>query len=268
MTQAQIIMARPPYVVMCMKWGTLYGPDYVNVLFRATKAHLKTPFRFVCLTDDSAGFDAGVESFPIPDMGLEAGNFAFGGWPKLSVFKSGLYGLTGRCLFIDLDSIICGDLEPMLRMDGGIRVIREWPRFADYFRKRQVNGATGVFTFELGTQEHLFDRFMQQPIEYTKMFRSEQRFVTAYSDDMKFWPADHVISFKRHLLAPPLINRFKPPKTPPAATKIVAFHGTPRPIDVVPDRNQVWGSRLRHGKGAVPFVRDYWLGFGGADPKI
>lgn len=259
-------MTATPYVVMCMKWGTLYSADYVNVLYRATKDHLKAPFRFVCLTDNSEGFDPEIEAYPIPLMGLEAGNYSFGGWPKLSVFKPDLYGLKGRCLFIDLDSIICGDLEPMLKSGGGIRVIREWKRFADHFRKRQVNGATGVFSFTFGTQTHLYEKFMERPLEFTKEFRSEQRFVTAYAEDMQFWTPEQVISFKRHLLAAPLINRFVPPKTPPAKTCVVAFHGTPRPIDVVPDRNQVWGSATRYGRGAVPFVRDYWLGYGGTDP--
>jgi len=260
-------MTRSPYVVMCMKWGSLYSADYVNVLFRATRDHLKVPFRFVCLTDDDSGFDQEIEAYPIPSMGLAAGNFAFGGWPKLSVFKPGLCGLEGRCLFIDLDSIICGDLQPMLETAGGLRVIREWPRFADLFRKRQVNGATGVFTFGFGAQDHLFETFRQRPLEFTREFRSEQRFVTAYAEDMQFWPDDWVISFKRHLLAAPGVNRIVAPKSPPPATRIVAFHGTPRPIDVVADRGQVWGSAMRWGKGAVPFVRDYWLGYGGSEPS-
>ncbi len=256
----------PEYVVMCMKWGALYGPDYVNVLYRAVSDHLKVPFRFVCLTDNSEGLDAGVEHFPIPDMGLGAGKFAFGGWPKLSVFQQDLYGLRGRCLFIDLDSIIVGDLQPMFEATGEIVVIREWKRFADYFRKWQVNGATGVFTFTLGSQSYLLEKFLSDPEAATTDFRSEQRFVTAYARDMHFWPHPWVISFKRHLLAAPLLNRFIKPKSPEAAVKIVAFHGDPRPIDVVPDKGQTWGKWSRYGRGAVPFVRDYWLKYGGAEP--
>ncbi len=42
-------------VVICMKWGTLYSADYVNVLYNAVRAHLEGPFRFVCLTDDPRG---------------------------------------------------------------------------------------------------------------------------------------------------------------------------------------------------------------------
>lgn len=257
----------PPYVVMCMKWGTLYGPDYVNVLYNAVADHLDAPFRFVCLTDNPDGFDERIEHFPIPDMGLGEGNFSFGGWPKLSVFQEDLYGLQGRCLFIDLDSIIVGDLLPMFQAQGQICVIREWWRFADLFRKRQVNGATGVFSFTLGAQPWLLQTFLDDPDAATSSFRSEQRFVTAYATDMQFWNADWVISFKRHLMALPVLNRFVKPSEPWPEVKIVAFHGDPRPIHVVPDNDQVWGRKWsRYGRGAVPFVRNYWLKYGGTDP--
>ena len=100
-------------VVICMKWGAGYAPDYVNVLASAVKKHLKQPYRFVCLTDDAAGISDDVECYPIPEMGLTKSNAGFGAWQKVSIFKEDLYGLTGRALFIDLDSMICSDLAPM-----------------------------------------------------------------------------------------------------------------------------------------------------------
>ncbi|RZI92081.1 MAG: glycosyltransferase, partial [Rubrivivax sp.] len=41
--------------VICMKWGTKYGPEYVNRLYAMVRRHLTGDFRFVCLTDDPAG---------------------------------------------------------------------------------------------------------------------------------------------------------------------------------------------------------------------
>ena len=32
--------------VLCMKWGTPYGPEYVNVLHAMVRRHLQRPFRF------------------------------------------------------------------------------------------------------------------------------------------------------------------------------------------------------------------------------
>ena len=254
------------YIVMCMKWGTLYSADYVNVLFNAVKKHLTAPFRFVCLTENTAGIDTGVECYPIPDPGLGQKYYGRGGWPKLFLHKADLYGLQGRGLFIDLDSIVCGDLQPMLQAPGGIVLIREWRRFADYFRRYQLNGATGVFAWDIGSQPQIHDRFIADPAKVTLDYRSEQRFVTDNAADIRFWQPLDVISFKRHLMAPAFLDRFMAVKDPPSGTRIVAFHGHPRPIDVVPDRNQSWGKGLRHGRGAVGFVRRYWLENGGTEP--
>ena len=41
--------------ILCLKWGTRYGADYVNYIYRGVKAHLNRPFRFVCVTDDPSG---------------------------------------------------------------------------------------------------------------------------------------------------------------------------------------------------------------------
>ncbi len=258
-------MPDQPYIVMCMKWGTLYSADYVNVLFSATGKHLQKPFRFVCLTENAQGIDPAIECYPIPDPGLGGSYYGRGGWPKLLVHKADLYGLRGRCLFIDLDSIITGDLTPMLQAPGGIVMIREWCRFADYFRKYQVNGATGVFAWQIGSQAQIYDGFIADPGSAAANFRSEQRFVTERASDIRFWAHPDVISFKRHLMAPALLDRFIGVKEPWPGVRIVAFHGHPRPIDVVPDKGQSWGKGLRHGRGAVGFVRRYWLENGGRD---
>ncbi len=259
-------MPDQPYIVMCVKWGKLYSADYVNVLFNATRKHLKAPFRFVCLTDDESGIDSAIERYPIPDPGLGQSYYGRGGWPKLLLHKADLYGLRGRCLFVDLDSVIFGDLEPMFTAPGGLVMIREWRRFADYFRTYQVNGQTSIFAWDIGTQSQIYDRFLADPAGVTANFRSEQRFVTEHATDIRFWQHPDVISFKRHLMAPAIIDRFLSVKEPWPGVRIVAFHGHPRPIDVVPDKGQSWGKGLRHGRGAVGFVRRYWLENGGREP--
>ncbi len=254
--------------VICMKWGTLYSADYVNVLYRAVRDHLSLPHRFVCFTEDQRGIDPGVECYDLPDPHLDRAFTRMGGWPKLTIYQEHLEGLQGRALFIDLDSVVCGDLGPMLTHPGEVVVIREWRRFADYFRKWEVNGATGVLAFDMGGPcDHFYQTWLEGPEAHATELRSEQRFVTKYARDMQFWPDDWVVSFKRHLMAKPVLNRFVPVREPGPEAKIVAFHGKPRPIDVVADNNQVWGKPLRYGRGAVPFVRDYWIGYGGKDPS-
>ena len=253
-------------MILTMKWGTLYAADYVNVLYNAISKNLDHPFRFVCMTDNASGIIDGVEVLPIPEMDLGANRFAFGGWPKLSVFRKDLFGLQGRALFVDLDTVIVGDMTPMFQAPGGVVLIREWRRVVDYFRPRKVNGMTSIFAFTLGGQSQIYNQFMANPDHAFENYRSEQRWVTNYATDMRFWGEKQVVSFKRDLLAPPLLNRVIPPKTPGPETSVVAFHGVPRPIDVVPDNNETWGKWSRWGRGPVKFVRDFWIENGGNDP--
>lgn len=250
-------------VVLCMKWGSLYSPDYVNVLFSAVGRNLDGPFRFVCVTDDAIGLAAGIETYPIPEIGLGAGHWRGGAWPKLSVFKPDLFGLTGRALFIDLDSVVVGPLEPMFEV-GGFRAIGGGPDWKPGRIPAKPRLLTGVFGFDLGSMAGIVDAFATDPGKALDECRIEQRFVESQVESWKPWPAEWVISFKRHLRQPMLLDRFRAPKPPPKAARIVAFHGEPRPLQLVEDGGR-WGSFPRYGRGAVQWMRDYWIENGGGD---
>ena len=96
--------------VICMKWGTKYGPEYVNTLHNMVQRHLTLPHRFVCLTDSTEGLNAGIETFPIPPMPIEL-NGPERGWKKLLTFAPTLYDLHGDTLFLDIDIIVTGSLD-------------------------------------------------------------------------------------------------------------------------------------------------------------
>ena len=93
--------------VVCMKWGTLYGADYVNALFRGVQKHLSLKHRFVCFTDNAKGIASGVEIRPIPRLSLPDGKEDLR-WRKLTLFSNPLDDLIGPTLFLDLDLVIFG----------------------------------------------------------------------------------------------------------------------------------------------------------------
>ncbi len=47
--------SQPQRHILCMKWGTKYGPEYVNRLYAMVRRHLQGDFNFVCLTDNAQG---------------------------------------------------------------------------------------------------------------------------------------------------------------------------------------------------------------------
>ena len=216
-------------IVLCMRWGELYPASYVNVLHSAVRRYLSGNVRFICLTPDSHGLDAAVEAYPIPDLGYQSEHWRHGAWPKLSVFVSDLYGLRGRALFIDLDSVILDSLDPFFHIPGDLVSIAGGPGWRRGSSNPKPSLASGVFSFDLGSQSQIAERFRANPSGAFQEFGIEQRFVQRHVQSWATWPQDWVISFKKHLRQPMLIDRLLPPRQPDPGTKIVAFHGDPRP---------------------------------------
>ena len=257
-------------VVLCMKWGTLFPADYVNVLYHACRRAISGAFRFVCLTDDSEGFAEGIEAFPIPDIGLSPDEwYTPGVWPKLALYVADLHGLRGRCLFIDLDMVVLGGLDDMFEFEATFVGIEAgagwWPGKEESARPMLC---TGVFAFNIGEQTQILQAFQEDIPAARAGFKNEQDFVAAHAEGLDYWPSGWVISFKRWLRRPIGLDLVLSPKPPPAGTKVVAFHGDPRPIDLMADDVGFW-DRLPHmGHGPVGWVRDYWVENGGRLPPF
>jgi hypothetical protein len=251
-------------IVLCMKWGTPFPAEAVNVLHRACRARTTLSFDFVCLTDDAAGLDAGIRALPIPDIGLTTAQVrAAGVWPKLALYVPDLQGLSGRCLFIDLDMVVLGSLDdfftypaPFVTIDVG----RSWRPGGGAHRPE---AGTGLVAFDLGRERQILDRFQADPEGAIRDFRNEQDFVAAHASSMAYWPPGWVISFKRFLRQPIGIDLLRAPRRPPPSARVVAFHGTPRPMDLVRGGFRHWDRWPHMGWGKVGWMADYWREMGG-----
>lgn len=103
--------------VVCIKWGTKYGPEYVNRLAASLRRHAAVPaLEVVCYTDDAAGLTAGVEARPLPS-GMP------GWWNKALLFSLSAAEADTRFVFVDLDTVVVGDVTPLLRYDGPFAVL-------------------------------------------------------------------------------------------------------------------------------------------------
>ena len=252
-------------VVLCMKWGTLYGADYVNVLHSACRAHISGSFRFVCLTDDPAGVGHGVEALPIPDIGLAPQHWKAGAWPKLSVFSGDLHGLSGRALFLDLDTVIWGSLDAMFDYPGALVTLdsRPWR-----YREGPPRTMTSIFGFDIGRAGAIVERFRADRDAFVAAYDNEQNFLHGEFANIglgpiAYWPQDWLVSFKYHLRRPLLVDRFLGPKPPGPTVKAICFHGNPRPIDLIRPPAGNWDVFPHYGHGQVPWMVDYWTRHGG-----
>lgn len=240
-----------PVNVVCMKWGTKYDGPYVNTLYAMVKRHLTIPHRFVCFTDNSAGFDSGIESFPLPFADLSNGNIA-SAWNKLAIFAPQLADLSGPALFLDLDLIVINSLDRFFEYEPGRFVI-----IKDWLHLDQIEGNSSVFRFDIGAHTEVLDYFVANSDLVRANYRNEQAYLchTLHkAGKINYWPARWCLSFKRHCLPKWPLNWFKAatlPDDPEAA--IIVFHGDPKPPQAIAGMR----NKLRLIRPAA-WVGDHW----------
>lgn len=236
-------------VVLCMKWGTKYGPEYVDRLYGMVRRHLRGDFRFVCLTDRSEVIRAEVECLPIPDLALPEG-IPERGWKKLTTFAADLHGLQGTALFLDLDVVIVDDITPLFEQPGEFLIIHDWKR------PWRVTGNSSVYRFRLGAHADVLAHFRTHVDEVRASFRNEQAYLSDRlhrQGTLQYWPAAWCASWKYHCIPRFPANLWRTPAIPPGA-RILVFHGVMNPPDALAGRSN---GNWRVAKPA-PWIAEHW----------
>ncbi len=212
--------------IICMKWGSRYGPEYVNRLFTSIKRHTKRTTKVYCFTDDMEGINTNIICKPLPKIKLPNA-ISFTPWRKLSIWQYPLYGIKGDVLFLDLDLVITGNLDQFFDYKpGNYCVIENWTQ------KGQNIGNTSCFRLPVGKYASIFTEFQKEPTKYWKKYHIEQIYLSDKIKNQAFWPSDWCKSFKHDLL-PRWPYRIWEASKLPKATSIVAFTGKPDPDDVI-----------------------------------
>ena len=212
--------------VACVKWGNIYGPEYVNKLRAMVKRNLTMSHRFICFTENSADLDREILSAPL-FHDLE------GWWGKLALFEPGF--LRGdRVLFLDLDTIILGSLDKIAAYDGQFAILRDFV-FPEHYGSGVMAWTPSPLTESIWTSWNKANRPRPKRGDQAwieKTFK-ESDFVPDLWQDL--FPGEFV-SYK--------VNCFYMPPLPDA--KVVCFHGTPKPHECkrkfVTDN---WTSRIK-----------------------
>lgn len=247
----------PPVNVICMKWGTLYGPQYANRLYGMTARNLNRPFRFVCFTDDTTGLRPEIETMEVPPISIDT-PYENTPWKKLALYNATLGDLQGPTLFFDLDIVITGPLDKFFDHPGEYCVIHNWTQ------PKRIVGNTSVFRFNIGAHADLLDLFHEKSTQHwVDTYRIEQTFLSyelEKQDKLVYWPVGWCVSFKQSCLRGGwrfpriLLNWILPSKLPKDAS-VCVFHGNPNPDDAVAGRwPGSWYKRLKPAR----WINDYW----------
>ena len=215
--------------IICMKWGTLYGPEYVNRLFAMVRSQTTGSLRFVCLTDDSAGIRSEVECLPCPDIDVDL-PFKLRTWRKLALWapSENLFGLEGDWLFMDLDVVITGCIDHFFeyKPEQAFIVMQNWTQI------NQGIGNTSVFRFRVGFAPYLQENLRARFYKIRETYRNEQIFISREIHSMEFWPDEWCLLFKVHCIPKWPMRFWMPPHLPNNAL-VVAFPGNPNPHEAV-----------------------------------
>ena len=199
-----------------------YGPDHVRWLRDQFPRYVGTAYRFVCLSDIPI---AGVDVIPLRDD-------LPGWWAKLELFRE-----LEDAFYVDLDTVIVGDITRMVKHPHNFTVLR------NLSSKQKGRIGSGVMAWR-GDYSHLYRTFMADPQRHmaecvTPAKWGDQGFIQhvqrehgGWDHFQDLWPG-RIQSFKTDL-------RYGDPRKD---SRIICFHGEPRPWAA----GKSWVPELKHG---------------------
>jgi hypothetical protein len=230
--------------IVCWKWRppagyrSAFGAETVNVLRAMVERHYQRPHRFICVTDDATGIDAGIEVIPLWDDHSKVGSPHGARQPscyrRLKAFSAEAAALFGaRFVSLDLDCVITGDLAPL------------WDRPEDFViwgdtsPRTPYNGS--MFLLQAGARRQVWEDFdprtSPQVGRRLGYFGSDQAWIGARLGpyEAKWSRADGVYSYRNDIARSGVL---------PRNARVIMFHGKVDP----------WSAEAQ----GLPWVRQYY----------
>lgn len=219
--------------VVCVKRGTAFTPDYVNKLYHMVERHLTLPHKFICLTEHPQGLDRQISAYDFVDMRLEKW------WNKLELFKPHPELEGNRTFFLDLDTVIVGNIDEIASYDGDFAILHDMFAARSGKVKRPSQPQRGVWlgsaimSIAPGFGTFIWEG-IQKEISQIKRYPGDQQYIGKHLVEQKISPdiwqvmyPGQIHSYKASNLDKTFNEHFN------KGMKIVCFHGKPRPHGVV-----------------------------------
>lgn len=241
--------------VICMKWGKLYGPEYVNILYSMVRKNVTGDLRFVCLTDNYEGINGDVELYPCPKVSIPQPH-CNRGWRKLSLYDTSenLFGLTGDWLYLDLDVIVTGCLDRFFeyKPEQDFIVMKNWTQPGKNI------GNTSVYRFKVGADSYLLKQLINDQDDILNQYNNSQTYISRNIKHLTFWPDEWCVLFKTHCV-PSWPKRFWMTPFLPEKALVVAFPGVPNPHQAARGEWPAtsWKKLYKHIR-PTPWIEEYW----------
>jgi len=192
-------------LIACVyKTGGDYTAEYVKRLHDACTEYAPS-VRFVCLSD--------ADNLPCERIPLKH-NWP-GWWSKMELFR-----LQGPVLYFDLDTVITGDLMPLIQHATNTQLTM----LSDFYRPHLAQ--SGVMAWG-SDQSSLYDDFAESPIKIMHAYKS----ANMWGDGAYIYARNKQADRWQDVL-PGMVSSRKVTDTRNKNERVVCFHGQPRPHSV------------------------------------
>jgi hypothetical protein len=211
---------------------------------------------FVCLTDNPQGINQAVRCFDCPTIAIPPPH-NMRGWRKLNLYANPekLFGLSGDWLYLDLDVVVTGSLDPFFEYEpeAPFIVMKNWTQ------PNEGIGNTSCYRFRVGNDEYLLTEMLENHDAILQKFSNSQTYISRSVKQIAFWPDEWCILFKVQCIPPWPLRFWKTPVLPENA-RVVAFPGVPNPHQAVKGEWPVKSSWKKLYKGIKPaaWINDFW----------
>lgn len=235
--------------LICVKYGSAYSPDYVTNLYEGARRYTNRLFNFYVFTDNTAGLahNKHWRFIKLPEWNVGAKR---GWWYKMEIFNQ-QHGIYGRNLYIDLDTVIIGDLFAFWNVieTDNLYICRDFNR---QFIRNIDKANSSVMGWRDIRMDSLYRSFTSSIQENMHKYRGDQDFIDDYQSAKIYWKDVHATSWKWECWQGGKINTEKY-KTNIAKTvthpetKILVFHGNPKPqFCEDPKIVDLWQGKVKH----------------------
>lgn len=222
--------------VVCWKWqGHIpYSASDVNIWASMVDRWLDRPSELVCITDDPEGIDGAIRTVPLWRDKFEHGR----DWHRVKIFSEEMADIIGpRFVSIDLDTVICGQLDPLFDNE------HPFIAYQDPFRDQYC---TAMFMMDAGAFPHVWHNFDAEKalkLRQLGVFGGyDQAWVSHVLPGQPRWTAaDGVLSFRVDVLG----NHPLHSAPFPNGARVINFHGKHNPRDAAVQQ-------------ACPWIADHW----------
>lgn len=199
--------------ILTLKFGDKYSSTDVNRLYSGLRDNSTVDFDFYCYTENASGLDENIIHIPLV-MEIKTH------WRKLEFHKRGFLPEGSKCLILDIDQVVVGDIDELLNYDlkpNTLVVPFRW--WSDRANLCPVNG--GAQMFYNGDTDHIWQ---------------------TYYKDMFYWLSYY---YNKGLASPKGMGE----------QNFLYEHHSPCELDFFPRK---WFAKITHDKGMHDSFIDRW----------